>query len=214
MVLHEKLDGNKLFFMSDLHIGHENILKFADRGWSNIKDHDDWILGTIESETMPGDIIVDLGDMFWKKHSTTISEFFEKFKDRRWLKVLGNHDVAGFFLEDNSIRKNLSGVYDILDLTVEYNGNLTLVSTCHYPMISWNRKPHGAIHLFGHCHGNIDPFTSGRPDLMVDVGVDGSLAKRLGTFVIPFKSVLDHFVAKTGGTTDFKSWTKNNSTEL
>ncbi|GAA0292162.1 metallophosphoesterase family protein [Rhodovulum strictum] len=28
------------------------------------------------------------------------------------------------------------------------------VTLCHYPMITWNHARKGALHLFGHVHGN------------------------------------------------------------
>ena len=30
------------------------------------------------------------------------------------------------------------------------------ITLCHYPMLSWNRAAHNAIHIYGHIHNNIN----------------------------------------------------------
>ncbi|MFB6291120.1 MAG: hypothetical protein ABEJ25_05255, partial [Candidatus Bipolaricaulia bacterium] len=42
----------------------------------------------------------------------------------------------------------------------------------HYPIRDWNQRFKGAIHLFGHVHGNLDDDTRGRS---FDVGVDSRM---------------------------------------
>ncbi len=41
------------------------------------------------------------------------------------------------------------------------------MTLCHYPMITWNHARKGALHLFGHVHGNWRGSTNA-----VNVGVD------------------------------------------
>lgn len=207
-----KVKSEGLFFVSDLHIGHKNMLSICDRGFDNVDDQASFIMEVLQKETKPGDTIIDLGDMFWKKSDKYISDFMEQLKDRTWFKVLGNHDNRELFTKNKKIISYFSGgIYDLLDISLDTDNQMITLS--HYPMLSWNHKPWGSIHLFGHCHGNIDNFTMSRPDLMVDVGYDGSLAKQLGTFVIPIKSVMEYFRKKTGGQS-FKSWTINKCSEL
>ena len=209
------LNNERLFFMSDLHYGHENILNFYKdtRPFDSIKEHNEYLTRTIEVMTNPGDWIVDLGDLFWKVPSEEAKEFLEKFKDRHFIKILGNHDSEDLF------RTSLLGlveggtVYDILGLKVKYAGEEVLVMASHYPILSWNSKAHGSIHTFGHCHGNLDSFVNSRSDLMVDVGVDGELAGKVGSFLIPFEEIYEHFRKKTGGMS-FRSWARDRCTEI
>ena len=43
----------------------------------------------------------------------------------------------------------------------------TMVVLCHYAMRVWSRSHHGAIHLYGHSHGNLPGDSQS-----CDVGVD------------------------------------------
>ena len=43
----------------------------------------------------------------------------------------------------------------------------TMVVLCHYAMLVWSRSHHGAIHLYGHSHGNLPGDSQS-----CDVGVD------------------------------------------
>lgn len=206
--------GDRLFFMSDLHIGHQKILEFSRSQFDNIGRHDSWIQNSLINYTKPGDWIIDLGDMFWKKTDTEISEFLEKLPGRHLIKVIGNHDSPDVYTKSPKVNKFFpDGIFDILDIQVKYGGSKYLLSLSHYPEISWNHKAWGSLHLFGHCHGNIDSFVDSRKDLMVDVGVDGELAKKLGTFIIPFEDIYKHFWKKTHGI-DFREWTRANCKEL
>ena len=46
------------------------------------------------------------------------------------------------------------------------------VELCHYPMLSWNRRPHGTCMVHGHCHSSLDEFNVKSKELRVDVGLD------------------------------------------
>ena len=101
----------------------------------------------------------------------------------------------------------------ILDLTVKptacpfLSENLQL-TLCHYPMVTWNKKPHGSIMLHGHCHGKLDEHNRLSNDLRFDVGIDGELAKRAGGF-IPLELIYEAAMEKTGGV-PFHQYAKQN----
>ena len=88
-----------------------------------------------------------------------------------------------------------------------------MVTMCHYPFVSWNHKPHGSIHLFGHVHDHLTEYINSIYDLKVDVGFNSELAKSLGTFLIPFEEIIKHFDTKTGGM-NYKEWTLTKCKEL
>ncbi len=73
-----------------------------------------------------------------------------------------------------------------------------VLNLCHYPLLTWNRKPHGSIMLHGHCHGKLDEYNSLSPDLRFDVGIDGELSRRCGGF-ISVEAVYDAVMEKTKG---------------
>ena len=92
----------------------------------------------------------------------------------------------------------------ILDLTVRPSmcSRLTenmVLNLCHYPLLTWNRKPHGSCHACTeHCHGKLDEYNRQSPDLRFDVGIDGELSRRCGGF-ISVEAVYDAAMEKTKG---------------
>jgi hypothetical protein len=66
---------------------------------------------------------------------------------------------------------------------------------------------HGGIHIYGHTHGHTDKWVNSESRLMVDVGFSASLAKKYGSFIVPFEYILEHFKDKTSGI-DFRNWAK------
>lgn len=48
------------------------------------------------------------------------------------------------------------------------------VEMCHYPLLTWNRRNHGSVHIHGHMHGSGDDINDKLKELRVDVGIDCS----------------------------------------
>ena len=59
-------DGSNVFFTSDTHFGHQNILRFCDRPWATIAEHDQALIENW-NDTVPEDaVVVHLGDFSYK----------------------------------------------------------------------------------------------------------------------------------------------------
>ena len=193
---------NKLWFMSDLHYNHENVIKFNRRPFENVKEMNWHIEQELITKVGPGDILFDMGDLFWKTDETTMKNVISLASPKEWYKILGNHDNY------NVYRKSYIGTLftllsDILEINVDHEGRNYRLTLCHYPMISWNGKARGTLMIHGHCHGNIDNINTESTDLRVDVGFDGALAKKTGSFLISFEDILEYMKEKVGGSLDF-----------
>lgn len=193
---------NKLWFMSDLHYNHENVIKFNRRPFENVKEMNWHIEQELINKVGPGDILFDMGDLFWKTDETTMKNVISLASPKEWYKILGNHDNY------NVYRKSYIGTLftllsDILEINVDHEGRNYKLTLCHYPMISWNGKARGTLMIHGHCHGNIDNINTESTDLRVDVGFDGALAKKTGSFLISFEDILEYMKEKAGGSLDF-----------
>lgn len=193
---------NKLWFMSDLHYNHENVIKFNRRPFENVKEMNWHIEQELITKVGPGDILFDMGDLFWKTDETTMKNVISLASPKEWYKILGNHDNY------NVYRKSYIGTLftllsDILEINVDHEGRNYRLTLCHYPMISWNGKARGTLMIHGHCHGNIDNINTESTDLRVDVGFDGLLAKKTGSFLISFEDILEYMKEKAGGSLDF-----------
>ena len=188
--------------MSDLHYNHENVIKFNRRPFENVKEMNWHIEQELITKVGPGYILFDMGDLFWKTDETTMKNVISLASPKEWYKILGNHDNY------NVYRKSYIGTLftllsDILEINVDHEGRNYKLTLCHYPMISWNGKARGTLMIHGHCHGNIDNINTESTDLRVDVGFDGALAKKTGSFLISFEDILEYMKEKAGGSLDF-----------
>ena len=155
----------RTFFTSDTHFGHANILEYSNRPFETIEEHDETLIDNWNSVVDRRDHVFHLGD-FSIRFTTSETERYLKRLNGHIHLIFGNHD-------SNKTRraKGLAWKGDRREIKV----NSQKIVLCHYAMLTWNRSHHGAWHLFGHSHGNlqgplIDEILKTRP--MMDVGVD------------------------------------------
>ena len=148
-----------IYFTSDHHFGHTNILKYTSRGehFKTAEEMNEHLIQKWNSQVKNNDTVYHLGD-FYLGHPDGATEILKKLNGNIHL-IKGNHDR---FL--NATNKRFFGsIKDYNRLRFEdYRINLF-----HYPILEWDGKYHGSMHLFGHSHGNIQ-----MPGRALDVGVD------------------------------------------
>lgn len=66
---------NMNYFISDLHFGHKNILKFDNRPFLNIEQHDKAIIENWNNVVGEDDDVYVLGDISWYDARTNHSDF-------------------------------------------------------------------------------------------------------------------------------------------
>ena len=110
-----------VFFTSDTHFGHENVIKYCGRPYESTKQMDDAIISNWNAVVGKDDIVWHLGD-FCLCRSTDIGGYFDRLHGHKYL-VIGNHDN-----KSKSYYKRLGflEVYDYVDLC-EFH-------LCHYPI--------------------------------------------------------------------------------
>lgn len=82
---------SNVFFISDLHLGHKNILKFQGhtRPAADLKEHSQWLVQQWNSVVTSKDIVWVLGDViFDKKHAN----YFKEMRGQKHM-IWGNHDL-------------------------------------------------------------------------------------------------------------------------
>ena len=211
-------ESGKIYFCSDLHYGHKNILKinYHTRGkFSSIEEMNEWIESEVWEKLKPGDSLFDLGDTFWKQENKNLEKIFSRIRPGvKLYKTIGNHDSYGLYYGDQAkLKDKYEIISDLLDIQVEHEGEIYMISLSHYPMVSWNHKPYGSFMLHGHCHGNVDDFNNSSPDLRVDVGLDGKLCQLIGKPIIEFEDILNYFKQKVGEL-DFSDYVKQKNYNL
>lgn len=149
-------------------LGHENILKFCpNRKFKTIDDHDEAYIENHNALVSENDIVVSLGD-FAFRNKRPIKEYINALNGKIFI-IFGNHDKSA--LMDRNL---FAGSWGRLghNEVVEYKWNKEKYVLCHYPMLSWSRRAHGSIHMFGHVHSNLNERSFTCQQNSCDVGVD------------------------------------------
>lgn len=148
-----------VFFTSDTHFGHANILKKSARGffWPTVEEMDEGLIERWNRKVTPKDTVYHLGDFSWRPKETTT--LLERLNGKVHL-ITGNHDPQA-----TRFSPGFESVHPLLTLKGLHPLPITL---CHYGMRVWNQSHHGALHFYGHSHGSL-PGTSQSCDVGVDV---------------------------------------------
>jgi len=144
------------FFTSDCHFGHANIIKHCQRPFASAAEMNEALISRWNAVVGQNDTVWVLGDIAFRQSNGTFPGIFYRLKGIKHL-IRGNHD------NDEVLAQPWASVSDYKEINL-HNKKLVL---SHYPMRSWNGMFKGALHLYGHCHGNIDDYSN-----CVDVGVD------------------------------------------
>lgn len=133
------------YFIADQHIGHENVLKFDNRKWTDIRVHDQELMKRWNDTVGMEDTVYILGDISWMNSTKTI----EYFKQLNGSKVLlrGNHD--GKLLRNRELQALFQEICDYKELDLGNGKGLVL---CHYPIPCFKNHYYGWYHFYGHVH--------------------------------------------------------------
>ena len=152
-----------LFFTSDTHYHHRNLVK-GESKWANtggcrnfetLKENDDKLVEGINSVVGVNDILFHLGD--WSFGDTKhYKEFRSRIHCQNIYLIYGNHD--GYIIKNDS---GLQGLFKECSFyrEITYNGQKIIMS--HYGFRVWNKSHEGSWMLHGHSHGTLSPSVSG-----------------------------------------------------
>jgi calcineurin-like phosphoesterase family protein len=143
-----------IYFTSDMHFDHENIIELSARPFNNIEEMNEELIRRHNSIVKPEDTVYDLGDFCFSRKA---SYFLHRLNGNR-VRLNGNHDY------------DLSGPYMMVikpDTLKDEFGRHIPITLCHFAMRSWFNSHYGSWHLFGHHHGLFEPH-----GMSFDVGVD------------------------------------------
>jgi calcineurin-like phosphoesterase family protein len=151
-------DCKRIWFSSDWHCGHTNVLEFCNRPFDSLDNMHEQLVSNWNSVVQPDDTAYLLGDMFWKSNFLYLAH---KMHGNLHL-IVGNHDST--HVSDDRIWQS---THHYLRLKV----NEHRLILCHYPIESWHGQQHKAIHLHGHTHADKSHLISVLKNRF-DVGVD------------------------------------------
>lgn len=145
----------KTFFTSDHHFGHTNIIKYTNRPFDGIEEHDRTLIHNWNSVVGPNDIVYHLGDFCFKNFNSYFYALNGKI-----IFIEGNHDK-----ETSKNKEKFVSYQKYLEVGVE--GQRIIL--CHYAFRVWNKSHYGSWNLYGHSHGSLPDDPNARA---IDVGID------------------------------------------
>ena len=190
---------SNVWFTSDTHFGHGNIIKYCHRPFLGQRDREaleanggSWHDGIWKGSTSPrwrmsyeavsmmneamfSAINANVGtdDTLWHLGDFCFApknEYYKRALEYRTRINCKNVNLVWGNHDHRSIKDLFSSTYDLANINVDKQN----IVACHYAMAVWNRSHRGSWHLYGHSHGTaeswLDKAISGRKS--IDVGVD------------------------------------------
>jgi calcineurin-like phosphoesterase family protein len=131
------------YYISDLHLGHENIIKLCNRPFKSVEDMDRILIDNWNSVITPDDEVYILGDLVFRASNSPL-DYFKKLNGKKYL-IKGNHD---------NIRADWRPYFEWIRDYAEIKDNGKDVILFHYPIVEWNKFFRHSIHLYGHIHNS------------------------------------------------------------
>jgi calcineurin-like phosphoesterase family protein len=150
---------SKIWFTSDTHFGHKNIITYSNRPFKSVEHMDESMMARWNKKVAPEDEVWHLGDFAFHKEAK-VESILRRLNGHKHF-IRGNHDEIM-----PNLYKYFESVQDYKELRIE-GQKIVLM---HFPLLTWNKGHRGAWHLHGHCHGSINHLNEGIT--RIDVGVD------------------------------------------
>lgn len=169
--------GSKVFFTSDHHFGHANIIKYCDRPYKDVEEMDADMVLRWNSVVKEDDPVFHLGD-FTLGGPEQAQKYFSQLNGKIYILSNPWHHDKRWIKEQMDQRKYYESKYHgvellppmvVLENSYHKNDSGCIV-LCHYPIQEWDRAHYGSLHFFGHSH--IKAYIKSAVDSSFNVGVD------------------------------------------
>lgn len=166
-----KYDPDHVFFTSDTHFGHANIIRFCKRPFENVEEMNEVLIENWNKVVSDDDTVFHLGDFafggfpYWEAIRLRLNGHINL--------ILGNHCIHNVNRQNS---ERLGKMFDWVGemLTIHINRRPIILS--HYPLRCY---PDGYWNLFGHIHSgpnstSKDVLENVFKSTQYDVGVDNN----------------------------------------
>lgn len=154
-----------IFFTSDHHFGHKNIIKFSNRPFESVEEMDETMIERWNEKIKPNDEVYHIGDVALCSPNK-LKKILARLNGKIYL-IKGNHEKSALECKDH-----FEWIKDYYELKVEdadFHEGRQMIALLHYGMRVWNASHWGTFHLYGHSHGTLPDDPKSRS---FDVGVD------------------------------------------
>ena len=135
------------YYISDLHLFHENAIAFDPRPFASLQEMHDTILKNWNDRVTNGDMVYILGDVSMRGKKEELIAFVAQLKGRKVL-IKGNHDDVSDYRYQQLFHE-ICDYKEMHDTIGKEHYSLVL---SHYPIFSWRNMGRGRILLYGHTH--------------------------------------------------------------
>lgn len=191
---------SKVWFCSDLHLGHSNITKFSGdlREGTNSEEHDAWIIEQLKENVHKRDVLWILGDVVFGgigadgksgKGIKALRRLKQEVPGQHML-ILGNHDTMPVSMYSQFFHR-VMGFTSYKDFWLSH-------SPIHPYELRGKRNIHGHVHH--HTVKSTSPLCAGLTSEQVPIDPDyinvcvENVYKQLGRIVVSFDEIKEGFL--------------------
>lgn len=161
-----------IWFTSDLHLGHANMIRYASRPFVDVDEMDRELVAAVNDRVACDDELWVLGDLAVRATQKELAEYRARIACRHVHLVHGNHDSHLRPGQSEGLFEHDVAYYD--GMRSPAGRRLVL---CHYPIMDWNGQRRGSYMLHGHIHSRGAAYNEANRAsglLRYDVGVDAN----------------------------------------
>lgn len=162
---------SKIFFTSDNHFNHVNIIKLCNRPFTDVEEMNKKLIENWNKVVSNDNTVFHLGDFAFGGFSTY--ESIRPHLNGNIVLITGNHDIRNINVQNQQrLYKMFEWVGEMLTIHIEKRP----IILSHYPLRCY---PDKYYNLFGHIHSgpnstNIDVLKNTFKATQYDVGVDNN----------------------------------------
>ena len=166
-----KFDADKVFFTSDTHFYHSNIIGFCNRPFKSVEEMNETLIKNWNSVVGEDDIVFHLGD-FCLGGSVEWTDVLDKLNGKIYL-IVGNHDIK-------NLRQGYRNRFEHISMQMHIEIGKQKIYLNHFPFLCFGGAYRETWQLFGHVHTSEHNTGIDAPRLTMlfptqyDVGVDNN----------------------------------------
>lgn len=140
-----------VFFTSDLHLGHGNVIRHCNRPFADLEEMDKVLIDNWNRRMKKNDTVYIIGDIVWDQKK--VASYLEQLSGKKVL-IAGNHDTTW------TKKAEIQPYFETIVPYFEVHLNAHPITMCHYPMLEWRssrESSHRKIgyHIHGHIHNRV-----------------------------------------------------------
>lgn len=138
-----KFDGSRVYFTSDTHFNHTNIISYCQRPFKNVDEMNERIIVNWNEIVSEDDIIFHLGD-FCLGGAAEWTRLLDRLNGKIYL-IMGNHDRK-------NIRQGFMDRFEHVAMQMHIEVGKQRIYLNHYPFLCFEGGYKDVWQLFGHVH--------------------------------------------------------------